>query len=398
MASIKKAKQPKLNHENLSMNKNFVLFCAGEDSGDILGAEAVSAMNLWGVEAIGIGGPRMQKEGLKTIGSFDDFAISGFKDVLTRYSKLSRYLKLLKKTLEHPHCIALVLIDYPGFNMRLVEFCKKLSKPILYIAPPQIWAWKSKRAYKLKNVTLGVLYEYEQEAYKRFGCDSLKVENPFLKGVASLVEKKPSKENAFLFLPGSRRHQLHRNMTLFLKIAKHLHSTNPELQIKFVVSRDSLIKEIKKWNIDFEQITAPENSIERALFFSKAQGIVATPGSGILEVSLVGTRALACARIDPLTYFLGKLLVKTKFFTLPNLLLLKRIVPEYLSPVSFFYKKEVSSIVEELQKTEKEDYSSQASALQKKCEGTPIKCLALEFLMDVLNRDSEQGRLSIRRN
>jgi lipid-A-disaccharide synthase len=125
---------------------------------------------------------------------------------------------------------------------------------------------------------------------------------------------------------------------------------------------------------------------------------VATPGSGILEVSLVGTRALACARIDPLTYFLGKLLVKTKFFTLPNLLLLKKIVPEYLSPVSFFYKKEVSSIVEELQKTEKEDYSSQASALQKKCEGTPIKCLALEFLMDVLNRDSEQGRLSIRRN
>lgn len=97
MASIKKAKQPKLNHENLSMNKNFVLFCAGEDSGDILGAEAVSAMNLWGVEAIGIGGPRMQKEGLKTIGSFDDFAISGFKDVLTRYSKLSRYLKLLKR-------------------------------------------------------------------------------------------------------------------------------------------------------------------------------------------------------------------------------------------------------------------------------------------------------------
>lgn len=398
MASIKKEKQPTLNQENPSMNKDFVLFCAGEDSGDILGAEAVSAINLWGVEAIGIGGPRMQKEGLKAIGHFDDFAISGFKDVLTHYSQLSRYLKLLKKTLENPHCVALVLIDYPGFNMRLVEYCKNLSKPILYIAPPQIWAWKSKRAYRLQNVTLGVLYDYEQEAYKRFGCESLKIENPFLKGAISLVEKKASKENTFLFLPGSRHHQLHRNMTLFIKIAKDLHRRNPELQIKFVVSRNSLINEIKKWNIEFEQIMVPENSTERAVLFSKAQGVVATPGSGILEVSLVGTRALACARIDPLTYFLGKLLVKTKFFTLPNLLLLKRIVPEYLSPVSFFYKKEVSSIVEELQKTEKEDYSSQASALQKKCEGTPIKCLALEFLMDVLNRDSEQGRLSIRRN
>lgn len=398
MASIKKEKQLKRSQENPSMNKNFVLFCAGEDSGDILGAEAVSAMTLWGVEAIGIGGPRMQKEGLKVIGPFDDFAISGFKDVLTHYFQLSRYLKVLKKTIENPHCVALVLIDYPGFNMRLVAFCKKLSKPILYIAPPQIWAWKSKRAYRLQNVTLGVLYEYEQEAYKRFGCESLKIENPFLKGAVSLVKKKPSKENTFLFLPGSRRHQLHRNMTLFLKIAKDLHHRSPELQIKFVVSRNSLINEIKKWNIEFEQIMVPENSTERVVLFSKAQGVVATPGSGILEVSLVGTRALACARIDPLTYFLGKLLVKTKFFTLPNLLLLKRIVPEYLSPVSIFYKKEVSSIVEELQKTKKEDFSSQASALQKKCEGTPIKCLALEFLMDVLNRDSKQGRLSIGRD
>lgn len=377
------------NMEHLNQNKKFVFFCAGEDSGDILGAEAVSAMNLWGVEAIGVGGPRMQKEGLKQMACFDDFAISGFKDVLTHYFQLHRSFVLLKKILECPNCIAVVLIDYPGFNMRLVELSKKYSKPILYIAPPQIWAWKSKRAYSLQDVTLGVLYDFEREAYKKFDCPSLKIENPFLQGAVSLMKEKPNKGSDFLFLPGSRRHQLHRNMPLYIRIAKQLKKKNPNLQIKFLASRTSLLKEIKKWNFDFEQMVVPENSVERAALFSKAQGVIATPGSGILEASLVGTKALACSRIDPLTYVLGSILVRTPFFTLPNLLLSKRIVPEFLSLVSFFYKKEVLSIVKELEELEKEDFYSNAMALHKTCEGESIKCLSLEFLMNVLNRDSK---------
>ena len=188
------------------------------------------------------------------------------------------------------------------------------------------------------------------------------------------MKEKPNKGSDFLFLPGSRRHQLHRNMPLYIRIAKQLKKKNPNLQIKFLASRTSLLKEIKKWNFDFEQMVVPENSVERAALFSKAQGVIATPGSGILEASLVGTKALACSRIDPLTYVLGSILVRTPFFTLPNLLLSKRIVPEFLSLVSFFYKKEVLSIVKELEELEKEDFYSNAMALHKTCEGESIKC------------------------
>lgn len=380
------------------MNKNFILFCAGEDSGDILGAQAVSAMILWGVEAVGIGGPRMQKEGLKLIGHFDDFALNGFKDVLCHYFQLRRSFNVLKKTLENSHCKALVLIDYPGLNMKLVQLAKKLSKPVLYLAPPQIWAWKSKRANLLQNVNLGVLFDFEQKAYKKFGCQSLKMENPFLKEAQLVVEQSQKKGNDFLFLPGSRRHQLHRNMPLFLKIAKNLKKKNPELGIKFVASRASLLNEMKKWNCDFEFIVAPEESSERAQLFSMAQGIIAPPGSAILEASLVGTKTLACSRIDWLTYLMGSLFVRTDFFTLPNLLLAKKMVPEFLNPVSFFYKKEVSTILSELEKLKTEDFISNATNLHKACEGESIKCLTLEFLMDVLNGNTQQSRFSIGRN
>ena len=83
------------NMEHLNQNKKFVFFCAGEDSGDILGAEAVSAMNLWGVEAIGVGGPRMQKEGLKQMACFADFA-SGFEVCINSLFQLHRSFVLLQ--------------------------------------------------------------------------------------------------------------------------------------------------------------------------------------------------------------------------------------------------------------------------------------------------------------
>lgn len=372
------------------MNESYVLFCAGEDSGDILGALAVSTVISSSIKAIGIGGPRMQKAGLKLIGRFEDLAVSGFKDVLAHYLPLRRALSALTRSLESPQCKALVLIDYPGLNMRLVKLAKKQAKPILYIAPPQIWAWKPKRALLLQGVSLGVLFDFEKQAYENFGCRATKLEFPFLEFAKKAIDQKQQKKEFILLLPGSRRLQMRRNMPLFIKLVAALQKKNPDLQFKLVASRPSLLKEMEKWECHgVESILVPEEPSERACFFSTARLIIAPPGSSILEASLAGTPALACSRIDFLTYVLGILLVRTRFFSLPNILLNKKVVPELLTPASIFHKKAVNSILSEIKKIDENDLRSGVPLLQKACEGLSIKNLTLEFLVNVVDWDSK---------
>lgn len=372
------------------MNENYALFCAGEDSGDILGALAVSAVAPSGILAIGIGGPRMQKAGLKSIGSFEDLAVSGFKDALTHYLPLRRCLNTLKASLKNPHCKAVVLIDYPGLNMRLVKLAKKYAKPILYIAPPQIWAWKPKRALLLRDVSLGVLFDFEKQAYENSGCCATKLEFPFLESAKKAIEQKQPKKEEVLLLPGSRRLQMRRNMPFFIKIVEGLQRKNPELKFKLVASRPSLLNDLQQPKIHgVESILVPEDALERACLFSSAKFIIAPPGSSVLESTLVGTPTLACSRIDFLTYILGSLLVRTRFFSLPNILLNKKMVPEWLTPASIFYKNATRAIVSEIEKINPEDFFFNISSLHKACEGQSIKSLTLEFLVDVANRDSK---------
>jgi lipid-A-disaccharide synthase len=298
------------------MDKGYVLCVAGEDSGDVIGKEVVEEILKNELQAIGTGGSLMQNAGLKTIANFEDIAVNGFFDVLKKLPKLFFIKKKLQKILKHENCKALVCIDYPGMNLPLMKLSKKINKPVFYIAPPKIWAWKRYRGKHFKDVNVGVFFDFEKEIYEKFGAKAIIIEHPCFSNTKICEEFK----GKVLFLPGSRIGQVKRNLPKYMEIAeKYEYSL-------FVASRKEVLDFLsKKLDGKFPVILKPDN----CSFFG-AKAAVCMPGTAVLETFTAGIPTTAVAVTDPFTYILGKLFLKTKYLTLPNIILGKEVVPEHI--------------------------------------------------------------------
>jgi len=294
----------------------FALIVAGEDSGDIIGEDVVKTVLEGGLDALGTGGTYMKGAGLKTVANFEDMAVNGFFDVLKKLPKLFFIKKKLSKMLQSNDCKSLICIDYPGMNLPLMKLAKKINKPVFYIAPPQIWAWKKNRGKHFKDINVGVFFEFEKTIYESFGAKVVLVKHPCLKNTRICEEFK----DKVLFLPGSRLGQLKRNLKKYMNIAKN------EKNAVFVASRKELFDFLnKKLSNKFPVILK-----EHGASFAGAKAAVCTPGTAVLEAYLAGVPTISVAVIDPLTYIMGKIFLKTKYLTLPNIILQKEVVREYV--------------------------------------------------------------------
>jgi lipid-A-disaccharide synthase len=307
--------------EVMQQKSEFILIVAGEDSGDVIGEDVVREVLEEGFEAWGTGGTYMKGAGLKTLANFEDMAVNGFFDVLKKLPKLFLIKKKLSKMLRSENCIALICIDYPGMNLPLAKLSKKINKPVFYIAPPQIWAWKKNRGKHFKNINVGVFFEFEKNIYESFGAYTVLIKHPCLKNTRICDEFK----DKVLFLPGSRLGQLKRNLKKYMSIAKN------EKNAVFVASRKELFDFLnKKLDGKFPVILK-----ESGASFAGAKAAVCTPGTAVLETWLAGVPTTAVAVIDPITYIMGKIFLKTKYLTLPNIIMQKEVVKEYVFP-NFF--------------------------------------------------------------
>ncbi len=308
--------------QGLILNRPFWLFCAGEDSGDILGESVVREVSEKGLEAIGSGGYRMRKAGLKTVVPFDDLPVNGFLDTVLRFGKLRRHFLKLSDLLRDKNCRGLVAVDYPGFNLKLMKQALGLDKRVIYVEPPQIWAWKPKRIKSFltskarSNVEIRAMFDVECDAYRTHGLHVRKIPHPF-----DTFEKDASplpRENVALLYPGSRISQIRRNLRLYAKIAYKLMDEN--VAVSFVASRigteEFLRRELAS---DFSVILSPSSPEDRFSLLSRAKFVVAGPGTAIVEAFKANAFCVAASRIDPLTYVLGKLFLRTKFLTIPNI-------------------------------------------------------------------------------
>ena len=318
----------------------YVLFCAGEDSGDSIGEPLVKKVVADARFAVaGSGGARMQKAGLDPLVDFENLPVSGIGDVLPKYLTLRKSFERLKMALESPDCKGFVAIDYPGFNMKLVRLAEKLKKPCLYVAPPQVWAWKKKRAEDLaKNsfVKLAVFFDFEEAVYRETGCNVVRVQHPFVNSESGIRnEKLYLEENTSLrgnsataaissshclLLPGSRKSQALRNLPIFLKAVQGC----PDVVV--IAARQELVPVFEKFGA--RVIVAPQKAQDRAALYRSAKYSITAPGTATLELALSGCPMLVCAKPDLLTYCLGRLFIKTKYFALPNIILNRMEFPE----------------------------------------------------------------------
>ncbi len=406
----------------------FVLFCAGEDSGDVLGETLVRPAVESGMNVLGVGGPRMQRAGLVPVGDYETLPVSGFGDVLPRVFRLKKIFSHLESLLREDSCVALVCIDYPGFNMKLCRSALALKKPVLYAAPPQVWAWKKHRARRLRGAKLAVLFNFERRVYESLGLGAEILEHPFLRAVGTRAispkvrETRPNSQaispkvrearlngtdarearpnQDVVVLPGSRESQALRNLPFFMEVVSRVHALHPERNFVLVASRESLKTQfecaaaklspagsVPAWlRID----VAPQEARERATFYARHAAALCMPGSATLELALSGVPLVVADVLDPLTYFIGKHFVKTDYFALPNVLLGRSAYPEFFFTRGASRKKDnAERVAEALRKAlENPPRSTVADLVKTFAASTSAESLMTEFLCEFVERDT----------
>ena len=283
---------------------------------------------------IGIGGQKMVEAGLKSLENIDKLAVMGFVEVIKH---LFFFMTLTDKVLNEINSvqpIQIILIDYPGFNLRLAKKIKgRFDIPITYYISPQLWAWKEKRIEIIKKYIdqMLVIFPFEEDWYKERGVQAKFVGHPIFDewapttkhNLCNILGLNPEKPILALF-PGSRKQEVIRHLPLFVKVAEKLRNKNP--QIQFICGQANQFKQnpisLPKW------IKVERNHPKKAL--ECADLALVASGSATLEAAVFGTPMIIIYKMAILSWWLSKLLVKGEYAGMVNILAGKKIMPEYL--------------------------------------------------------------------
>ena len=319
--------------------KYFIL--VGEASGDLHGSNLIKALkkNDSNAEFQFWGGDLMQKaSGIKAKKHIKELAIMGFLEVLMKLGSIRKNFVSIKEQLLDFNPDALILIDYPGFNLRITPFAKKNGISTFYYISPKVWAWKQKRVYKIKQYVdkLFTILPFETEFYKQFDYPVQYVGNPLLDAVeeffalqgsvannlSNTFYRNPSKP-IIAILPGSRKQEISRMLPIMIEVADQIDHYD------FIIAATSSFEQSfyesfmkdKKYALRYN---------ETYQILSVSEAAMVTSGTATLETALFNVPQVVCYKANPLSYFIGKNLVKLKFMSLVNLILNKEAVTELL--------------------------------------------------------------------
>jgi lipid-A-disaccharide synthase len=318
------------------------MIVAGEASGDMYGALLVLAMKRLTPEVTfyGIGGPEMEKVGVRVLYRASEMAVVGMTEVIPKMRFILRALKDLKGALQSSPPDILILIDYPGFNLNLAKRAHELSVPVFYYIPPQVWAWREKRVKKIANRVdrVAVILPFEEEFYSRHGIRVEYVGHPLLDGL--LPEKSEREIKAGLgigneggpilgLLPGSRNEEIVRHMPILIGAAEIISHTYPDLYciipLASTVREEVLEPYVKDATIRIRVHRSKTKELLKACDFA-----FVVSGTATLEAAIMETPMVIAYKLSLLTYVLGRFLAKVSRIGLVNLVAGKAIVPELI--------------------------------------------------------------------
>lgn len=317
-----------------------IMLIAGETSGDMHGAEVVRALKKLdaNVDCYGIGSRKMLDAGCRLLFDCRTIAVMGIFEVIKHYKEIKAAwnIALDSLTQEKPDCV--ILIDYPGFNLRFAEKVKALGIKILYYVSPQIWAWKKNRIHKIKRLVdhMAVILPFEEEIYKKAGVPVTFVGSPLLDEI-QVHQKKEARETLMLsqnaiivgLLPGSRASEIERLLPQLIDAAEILKRRYPHIQ--FVIPLADSIKESDIWPY-VDDADVPIVLIKRKSHLAMAASdvLIGSSGTATLEATIIGVPMVVNYIMNALTFTIAKRVVKIPFISLPNILAKKKILPELI--------------------------------------------------------------------
>ncbi|MCX7908078.1 MAG: lipid-A-disaccharide synthase [Ignavibacteria bacterium] len=316
------------------MNPTTIFIIAGENSGDLHASKLMKELKRMksDIQFIGIGGKRMVDEGLNCIYPLDKISVVGFTEVVKNISKIKKAFDKCKETLRSNFVDLVVLVDFPGFNLRVAESAKRLGLPVCYYIAPQLWAWGTHRIEKLKKFVdlLLVVFPFEEKFFSTYIDRVVFVGHPLL-DEPMFQDNFPDfeeREDAIALLPGSRKTELFHHQKLIYELVAILKKKLPNYKIKIPVTNIYEIETIKKiLGLYSNEVEISLNSYE-ILKHSKV-GIIKS-GTSNLEAALLGLPFVMFYKTSIPTYLIAKLLIKIEYLSIVNILLSGRYVPEFI--------------------------------------------------------------------
>jgi len=310
---------------------------AGEASGDSRGAELIRSLRARkeAIEILGFGGPQMAALTMRTHDWIARAAIIGIIDIVKNYGYFRRQFDIALGEIAREKPDAVILIDYPGFNLRLAEALKKAgtrAKVIDYISP-QVWAWNRGRIPKMARMLdlMICIFPFEKPLYEQSGLRTVFVGHPMLDSLAEKRLATGREENLLGLLPGSREREVARIFPVMLEAARLLVETHPGLRIEAAAASEPLRRQMEELaglsNINAScQITLHSS---HSLMQRASAGMVAS-GTATLEAAYFGLPFVLLYKAAWLTFAIGRRLVKIKWLGMPNILADREIVREFL--------------------------------------------------------------------
>ncbi len=310
---------------------------SGEASGDLHGSNLMKAIfekdsnaeiRFWG-------GDLMQQVGGTMVEHYRNLAFMGFAEVLMNISTIFKNINFCKKDILEFKPDVLILIDYPGFNMRIAKFAKKKGVKVHYYISPQIWAWKENRIRKIKRDVdeMMVILPFEKDFYeKKHNFPVHFVGHPLIDAISN---REQVDENVFrtthnlsdksiiALLPGSRKQEIKKLLSVMLKMVDKF--TDYQFVIAGAPSQDY---EFYKQFIDNDNVKYISNKTYDLLSISYAA--IVTSGTATLEAALFKIPEIVCYKTSWISYQIGKRLVDLKFISLVNLIMGKEVVKELI--------------------------------------------------------------------
>jgi lipid-A-disaccharide synthase len=326
----------------MASHENHILIIAGEASGDMHGASLVRALRARrpDLSFFGIGGDAMAGEGVTLLRHVREMAFLGFVEVVKHLPFIRAVFAETMRAIEERGPAAAILIDYPGFNLRVAEAAKKRGVPVLYYISPQVWAWGRGRVKKIAGRVdkMLVLFGFEEPIYKRAGVDVAFVGHPLKDATHPESPKavffrdsglEPGKPLLGL-LPGSRLQEIQRLLPVMKSAFRLLKGRVPGLQATLgmapTLSDDVYRALLGDASASF---VATVRSRTHDVMAHSDAALVAS-GTATLETAILGTPLVILYKMAPVSYCVGRLLVKTEHIGLVNIVAGRRIVPELI--------------------------------------------------------------------
>lgn len=323
------------------MSKRIVII-AGEESGDIHAASLVKSLLSLHPELIitGIGGHHMEAAGVELVYDLARYGVTGLTEIVRHAFIIRKAFIAIKNHLQTTPPDLLILVDYPGFNLRLASYAKKkLGLRIFYYISPQIWAWKANRINTIKNCIdhMAVILPFEKVIYEKAGVPVSFVGHPLVEQTPSspsipLLRQQlnlPLEKQLIAFLPGSRNNEIEKHLPILVETAKQLLNRLENIHFVIPVAYSLSMSNVKDY---FNHTHLPITFIAgQAIDVAACSDcVVVASGTASLECALLAKPMCIIYKASVLTFIAATQVIKVKYMGLSNLLTNKMIVPELL--------------------------------------------------------------------